>query len=165
MNTQGLNLFIVDDNQIMATQLRNYLENKFGVSLIISTFFTGESALKKIDEHTDIVILDYHLKGENGNDVLVAIKTINPKTEVIMLSSNEDIAIAIESFRNGAADYVIKGRNSLSKIYSVVYNIISYPLRHMVREWGFSRYFAIFILTFSMMGIIVLFIVKYVPFT
>ena len=33
-----------------------------------------------------------------------------------MLSSNEDIVLAIDTFRNGATDYVIKGNGSLKKI-------------------------------------------------
>ncbi|MBC7863698.1 MAG: hypothetical protein IAF38_12035, partial [Bacteroidia bacterium] len=49
MSTQSLNLFIVDDNQLMVTGLRNYLTNKFGEHINISTFYTGESALKKVD--------------------------------------------------------------------------------------------------------------------
>lgn len=162
MNTQGLNLFIVDDNQLMVTGLRNYLDNRFGTNLNISTFNTGESALKKVDEDTSIVILDYYLGDENGNDVLKSIKKINPKTEVIMLSSNEDIGIAIDSFRSGATDYVIKGEKSWRKIISLIQEIIVYPVRVMVREFGINKYIAIFLLTFMVMGIGVYFSLKFI---
>ncbi len=155
MIAQKLNLFIVDDNQLMIAGLRNYLDNRFGTNLNISTFNTGASALEKVDSNTGIVILDYTLEGEkeNGNEILRSIKKINPKTEVIMLSSNEDMGIAIDSFRNGATDYVVKGENSWMKITSLVLNIITYPIRVMVKEFGISKYFAIFILTFSIVGL------------
>jgi DNA-binding NarL/FixJ family response regulator len=153
MSPQGINLFIVDDNVLMVTGLRNFLNSKFGNSIKISTFLNGESAVKKIDANTNIVILDYFLPGENGNDVLVSIKKINPKTEVIMLTSNEDIGIAIDSFRKGATDYVIKGGKSWKKITSLVYNIVTYPVRILVREFGISKYLAIFLLTFVLLGI------------
>ncbi len=153
MKTQTLNLFIVDDNQLMVTGLQHYLENRFGTDLNISSFCTGASALKYVDDTTNIVILDYFLQGENGNEVLKSIKQINPKTEVIMLSNNEDMGIAIVSFRNGATDYVIKGEKSFKKITSLVYKIISYPVRVMIQEFGINKYIAIFTAIFVVMGI------------
>lgn len=157
MNTQALNLFIVDDDPLMATGLQNYLNKRFGIDLTISTFLTGESALKKVNNDTSIVILDYSLKGENGNDVLKSIKKINPKTEVIMLSSNEDIGIAIDSFRKGATAYVIKGEKAWNKISSLVYNMFMYPVKVLVEKWGMSERLAMFMLTFAAMGSIIFF--------
>lgn len=156
MSTQRNTLFIIDDNQLLVADLRIYLENTFGESLVISTFNSGESALQKVDHETSIVILDYHLPGENGNEILKSIKQINPKTEVIMLTSNEDVKTAINAFRNGATDYVIKGVKAEKKIGSLIYNLLTYPVRILTREFGFSKYFAIFILTFLSIGACVL---------
>jgi DNA-binding NarL/FixJ family response regulator len=152
MQTQGINLFIVDDNALAVTSLKHYLQTKFGVSVRISTFRDGESCLKKVDKDTHIVILDYFMEGKNGLETLKLIKDINPNTEVIMLSSNEDISLAIESFRMGAKDYVVKGQGSLKKISKLVNFIITEPVRLLVREFGVSKYVAIFLLTFVVMG-------------
>ena len=51
METQGLNLFIVDDNKLMVTDLKHYLLNKFGGGVKISTFENGESCLEKVDKN------------------------------------------------------------------------------------------------------------------
>jgi DNA-binding NtrC family response regulator len=155
MNTQGMNLFIVDDNKLMVAALRNYLNNRFGKDINISTFHSGECALEKVDKETNMVILDYFLEGENGNDVLMSIKKINPKTEVIMLSSNEDMAIAVESFQKGATDYVIKGEGAWKMVSSSVFKVIIYPVNMMVKEWGVNKYLAMFISTFAVMGTLV----------
>ena len=40
------------------------------------------------------------------------IKTKNPETEVIMISSQEDINIAIQSMKKGAWDYIVKNQNA-----------------------------------------------------
>jgi len=101
------------------------------------------------------VILDYNMEGANGLDVLKTIKSRNPKTEVIMLSGSEDMAVAIDSFRMGAKDYVIKGGNSWNKLTKIVNRIITEPIRIMVREFGVSKYMAIFLLTFVTMGALV----------
>jgi two-component system, NtrC family, response regulator AtoC len=155
METQGLNLFIVDDNKLMVSTLKDYLQNRFGLGIRISTFHDGESCIAKVDKETHIVILDYFMKGKNGLDTLKSIKAINPKTEVIMLSGNEDMALVIDSFRAGANDYVVKGTGAWKKISRVVNHIITAPIRLMVKEFGVSKYFAIFILTFVIMGLVV----------
>lgn len=155
METAKTNLFIVDDNKLMVSTLKQYLQNRFGTMMQISTFSDGESCLAKVDSETQIVILDYNMNGKNGLDILKLIKAINPKTEVIMLSSNEDIGLAIETFRAGAKDYVIKGQGSWKKITSLVNLIITEPIRIMVREFGVSKFTAIFLMTFITMGLAV----------
>ena len=133
METRKTNLFIVDDDKLLATDLKNYLKNKFKVELQISIFNDGESCLKNIDKYTDIIILDYFLGNENGLDVLKAIKATNPKTEVIMLSSNDEMTVSIEMFRAGAKDYIKKGVGSWPSIANVVNSIIIKPTRIIVK--------------------------------
>lgn len=155
METQGMNLFIVDDNKLLVADLKLYLQNRFGTNVNISTFNDGESCLEKVDKDTHIVILDYFLDGKDGLEILKSIKKINEKTEVIMLSSNENLVIAIETLRAGAKDYVIKGQGSWKKITKVVEYIITEPIRLMVREFGVSKFMATFLFTFIAMGGIV----------
>jgi DNA-binding NtrC family response regulator len=163
MDTQGMNLFIVDDNKLMVSGLRQYLHNRFGHNLNISVFYNGESCLEKVNQKTNFVILDYFLDGENGNEILKSIKLINPKTEVIMLSSNEDIGTAIESFRGGAVDYVIKNDMAWKKLIPHVYRAITEPIRRLAKEYGFSKFTAIFLATFILIGAVVLLFFKVNP--
>jgi DNA-binding NarL/FixJ family response regulator len=155
METKKLNLFIVDDNQLVVADLRYYLGNRFGADIEISTFDNGEDCLALVDKDTHIVILDYYMEGKNGVEVLKSIKAINPETNVIMLSGNEDMAVAIESFRAGAKDFVLKGIGARSKVTMLIYQILTAPLRIMTREFGISRYLSIFLLTFATVGIAV----------
>ena len=155
METKEINVFIVDENIIMVNNLKHYLQSRFGSGFNITTFNNGESCLEKMDSNTHIVIMDYSLKGKNGLQILKEIKIINPKTKVIMLSANEDIAVAIELFRSGATDYVVKGKGSLKKISDQIYRILSSPIRILVREFGVSKFMAAFLTTFVTMGIIV----------
>lgn len=163
MVTDVLNLYIVDDNVSMVTALKHYLQKRFGHGLKISTFYSGESCLKKINKDTDIVILDYYLNGKNGLETLKSIKEINPETEVIMLSSNEDVAMAIESFKEGARDYIVKGPSAWKKLAALINNIFTAPIRIIVREFGVSKFTAIFLLTFITMGIVVIVVLKLFP--
>ena len=137
METQGINLQIVDDSKFTVLALKLYLENRFGKILNISTYYDGESCLKNINQQTKIVILDYFMEGKNGLEILKSIKSINPKTEVIMLTNNEDIAIAIETFRAGAKDYVVKGDGSWKKITTLIDKLVAKPIKVIVK--GFSK--------------------------
>ncbi len=156
MKTQETNLFIVDDDKLMVTALEHHLRKKFGNGVRISSFYDGDSCLKKVNKDTDIVILDYYMEGKNGLEVLKSIKSINPKTEVIMLSNNKDMVLAVETFRAGAKDYVIKDNDSWKKITQLINYIVTEPIRIMVREFGISKFMAVFLLTFIAMGIITL---------
>ena len=161
MKTQEYNLFIVDDNKLTLIGLKNHLQLRFGDGITIFTFLTGASALEKVDENTAIVILDYHLENENGNEVLKSIKERNPRTEVIMFTSNEEVGVAIESFRKGANDFVIKGDKAWKRIASSVNNIITYPYRILVKELGVHKFVAAFLITFASLGVVVLAVLHY----
>jgi two-component system OmpR family response regulator len=152
MKTQGMNLFIVDDNKLVVADLRNYLQDKFGVGLRISTFNDGESCLRKVNGETQVVILDYYMRGKNGLETLKSIKKINPNTHVIMLSQNADVALAIETLREGAKDFVIKGQDSWKRITKLVNHMITEPIRLIIREFGVSKYVAIFFFTFAILA-------------
>jgi DNA-binding NarL/FixJ family response regulator len=155
MNADGLNLFIIDDDPFTVSTLRNYLKTKFGEILKITAFDKGENAVRNVDENTDIVILDYYLENEKGTDVLANIKTKNPKTKVIMFSSNEDVGAAIESFQKGASGYVLKNEQSWKKLSIRVNRIVMAPIYLMVRKFSINKYLAIFLMTFVTIGVVV----------
>ncbi len=160
MENQKLNVYIVDDNKMMAGSLRKYLKNRFGDKIDISLYFSGDSAMRMMHEHIHLVILDYYLneKGKaskNGVEVLKGIKDHFPQTEVIMHTSNEDVAVAIESMRVGAKDYVIKGDRSWKRLQQLIERTVTQPIRTLVAEFGVTKFMGIFVLTFFVMGAVV----------
>jgi len=165
METQKLNVYIVDDNKMMAGSLRKYIKNRFDDNVEISLYFSGESCLKMMHDHVDLVILDYYLneKGKtskNGVEILKQIKDSFPGTEVIMHTSNEDVAVAIEAMQSGAKDYVIKGTHSWQKLLQLVERKITQPIRALVAEFGVPKFMGIFLLTFFVMGAVVIWALK-----
>ena len=168
MTNPKLNIFIVDDNKLLVISLKKYLEDRFASSINISTFYDGESCLENINKNTNIVILDYFLDGgnrnaKNGVEILKEIKNNNAQTEVVMLSRNEDVAVAIESYCAGASEYLIKGDNSMDKIISMVNKIITEPIRMMVREFGVPKFLTLFLFVFIGMATFIFWVMKLVP--
>ncbi|MCD7708273.1 MAG: response regulator, partial [Clostridiales bacterium] len=70
-------VLIVDDDSGVLKLLRGYLAERYDVATAIS----GKIALKFLEsKKTDLVLLDYEMPGENGADVLKAIRS-NPATQ------------------------------------------------------------------------------------
>ena len=130
-----INIFIVEDNNVFRMALKADIENTFTKKNIkIHLFETGEACKEIFKEvKPEVVILDYNLNSKfpnaiNGIKVLDWIKKSNPNTNVIMLTSEDDIEIALKSFHHGASDYVVKSETKFKKInYSLfnIFNIIS----------------------------------------
>jgi DNA-binding NarL/FixJ family response regulator len=156
MEEQKQNLYILEENTLSSANLMNFLNKRFDQSLNISIFIDGESLLKKIDAETAIVILDYDLKGEKADKLLLNIKKINSTTEVIILSSDEEIGIAIDAYRKGARNFLVKGKSNLKQIHSIVYRIMYYPVKIIQRFFGFKELLAIFIVEVLYIGVFVL---------
>jgi DNA-binding NarL/FixJ family response regulator len=118
-----INIFIVDDNKLFVLALKSAIETAFkNTTVNISTFNTGEACIGRFMQVVpELVILDYSLNSTrpdaiDGLEVLSKIKKMNFSTSVIMLTSNEQIDIALKSFHHGAADYVVKTASQFKKI-------------------------------------------------
>lgn len=124
-----INIFIVEDNKVYTMALKASIEIAFkDMPVKIHSFETGETCLKKFKNiMPELVILDYNLNSKsinaaNGLQVLDKIKKSNSNTSVIMLTSNENIDIALKSFHHGASDYVVKTNNQFKNINNSISN-------------------------------------------
>jgi two-component system OmpR family response regulator len=120
-------VFLVDDEPIQNEMLKDHISSKFEYKL--KTYSTGEDAIKDMNLKPAIVVLDFHLSAnaanaQNGVEVLKKIKELSPHTEVIMLSGQDKIDVAIDSMKHGAYDYVIKGETAFSRMENLLNNII-----------------------------------------
>uniref|UniRef100_A0A7V4LE47 Response regulator n=1 Tax=Desulfobacca acetoxidans TaxID=60893 RepID=A0A7V4LE47_9BACT len=78
-------ILLVDDDPLIRSLGEEILTHLgFGVT----TAATGAEACQRYQEmgHTPVVILDLHLAGENGADVLERLKLLNPQAQVVVAS-------------------------------------------------------------------------------
>jgi two-component system, OmpR family, response regulator len=116
-------IFIVDDDTMLTEALKDYLTR--GAPHDISIFNTGEECLKHLTENPDVIILDYYLNSvrkdaANGMEILQFIKKHYPGLHVIMLSSQERYAIALQTIQKGAEQYVVKDEDAFAKVASMI---------------------------------------------
>jgi nitrogen regulation protein NR(I) len=98
-------ILVVDDDKSIRYSLKRMLEEKYS----ILTAQNGEEALDRVKEISpDLIIMDIKMPGRNGIDVLKEIKTIDPKSLVIMMTAYGTTETAIEAMKFGAFDYILK---------------------------------------------------------
>jgi two-component system sensor histidine kinase UhpB len=68
-------------------------------------------ALESLDRnHFDAVLLDLTLPDSSGIASLIALHSRHPEMPIVVLTGMRDETLAIESLRNGAQDYIVKGQ-------------------------------------------------------
>ncbi len=155
MARQKRYIFLVDDEPIQNEMLKDYLSERFLYEILI--FDNGEEALQKIHLNPEIIILDYHLsahnpKAKNGVEILKEMKERAPDAQVIMLSGQDKIEVAVDSLKYGAYDYVIKGETAFSRTENIINNLSEL---HRMRAIN-SAYKRTIILLSVSIGIIIL---------
>jgi two-component system OmpR family response regulator len=119
-------IFLIDDENIQNEMLKDYLSDRFDYQFV--TFDNGEEALQKMNQEPYIVILDYHLNAhntdaKNGIQILAEIKETYPKTQVIMVSGQDKIQVAVDCMKYGAYDYIVKGETAFSRMENAINRI------------------------------------------
>ncbi len=115
-------VLIVDDQQEILDSLGAILADE-GHELI--KVRDGQEALHVVQSDSpDVVFLDIWIPGIDGMQTLKAIKRIDPKCSVIMMSGHGTIETAVKAIKLGATDYLEKPLN-LEDVLHLVQTAIS----------------------------------------
>ena len=104
-------ILIVDDNRNILTTVRMLLDPIFHNIITIANPNSIPAKLR--EEHPDVVLLDMNFSSgiNSGNEGLFwlrEIKSISPKTEVVLFTAYADIQLAVTGIKEGAADFIVK---------------------------------------------------------
>lgn len=139
---QKIKLFLVDDDKLYLKLLE--LEFKNEADFDVETFSTGELCIQNISKKPDVIILDYHLNGieknaMNGIDTLDQIKKIDKDIQVIILSSQDKIDVAVNCMHHLAFDYVVKSETSFIRLQKNIENILKMNNMKKQLNWYMER--------------------------
>ena len=143
MNTDNkVKVFLVDDDALHLKTLEiEFLQN---ADFDVETFSTGELCIENLGNNPDIIVLDYHLDGivkgvMNGIETLDKIKNINTNIQVIMLSSQDKIDVAVSCMRHKAFDYVIKSETAFMRLKKIISTIFEQKKLQKELKWYMDR--------------------------
>ncbi|WP_246000413.1 sigma-54-dependent transcriptional regulator [Pontibacter diazotrophicus] len=89
----------------------------------VRAFSSANEFLHSLSEAPDIITLDYHLPGFDGEMILSRILEASPNTYIIVISGQEDISKAVNTIKQGAYDYIVKSEETKERLWSIVEKI------------------------------------------
>lgn len=102
-----LSILIVDDDQNHAETVAACLET-LGADCAV-TLSEAEALQQTGSRYFDVVLTDLMLEKENsGIEILKAVKQQTEETEVIVMTGNDSVEVAVEAMRQGAFNYLLK---------------------------------------------------------
>lgn len=116
-----MKIFIVEDDKFYLELLRYHLE--LNPEYEVFTFNNGLDYLKALRDKPDMVCLDYGLPDFSGDELLKRTKISSKNTEVIIVSGQEDVGIAIQLLKEGAYDYIIKDDDARERLWNTASHI------------------------------------------
>jgi DNA-binding NarL/FixJ family response regulator len=143
MKNKQITLFIVDDDSVLSTLLKNEIKRSFpSENIVIYTFAAGELCESLVDHKPDIAIVDYHLNARykdamNGIEVMDLLKKQCPDTNLILFTREEDVSLAIKAFDHGAHDYVIKNEFMFKRLNVAIVQCLR--LRKIKQEFELQK--------------------------
>jgi len=111
-------IFIVEDDRIYAKTLQTHLSNN--PECYIEVFENGTDFLNNLYRNPDFISLDYGLPDFTGMDLLSKIKEFNPDIPVVMVSSQDEVVVAVELFKSGIFDYIIKDSETKERLWNAI---------------------------------------------
>lgn len=109
MNIDKPHIMLVEDEIHLARGICFNLELE---GCRISHFESGEKALATLEvEHFDLIILDVMLPGMDGFQVCRAVRELDPRVPVLMLTARSEDADRVAGLEHGADDYLTKPFN------------------------------------------------------
>jgi DNA-binding NtrC family response regulator len=118
-NYQQTKIFIAEDDEVYTKLLAYKLS--LNPSFEVKSFTTGKALIAALEENPSVITLDHFLPDMTGLDLLKIIKTRLPETQVILLSGQEEITVAVDYMQSGAYDYITKDAASLDKLWHIVH--------------------------------------------
>jgi len=98
-------LLIVDSDDEMRESMTAALRRDYRVLRAA----TGEAAFQMMQkEDVDLMLLEVHLRGISGFEVLKIVRENYPFVEIIVISKTKELDTAIEAMRHGAYHYISK---------------------------------------------------------
>ncbi len=103
-----IRILLIDDHSLFRSGLRSIMQihDEFK---IVGEAENGLEGIKRAKQlKPDLVLLDLHMPGMNGLEVLRILTEDMPEVQVLMLTVSEDAEDLLQALQNGARGYLLK---------------------------------------------------------
>ncbi len=118
---ESYKIFIVEDDPWYGEILEYHLS--LNPDYLITRFTTGKDCLANMHKLPDLVTIDFSLPDYTGDVLFQKIKQLNDQIPVIVISGQEEIAVAVKLLKMGVTDYIVKDENTKDILWNAVIKV------------------------------------------
>ncbi|KAB7727589.1 response regulator [Rudanella paleaurantiibacter] len=139
MKAEAYTIFIVEDDPWYGEILEYHLS--LNPDHKVARFTTGQECLDNLGVRPDLFVLDFSLPDTTGDKLFGKIRNLMPGIPVIVISSQEDISVAINLLKMGVTDYLVKDDNTKDLLWNSIIRIrenqsLKKEVEHLREELG-----------------------------
>jgi DNA-binding NtrC family response regulator len=136
---EAYHIYIVEDDPWYGEILQYHLS--LNPDYKVTRFETAKECLAKMSAKPDLITLDFSLPDMTGDKLFEKIRAIDPAVPVIIISSQEDIAVAVNLLKMGVSDYLVKDEATKDLLWNSVIRIkenqhLKKEVEHLREELG-----------------------------
>lgn len=136
---EGYKIYIVEDDPWYGEILEYHLS--LNPDYKISRFETAKDMLAKMHFQPDLITMDYSLPDISGDKLYAKLKEQYPNVPVIVISSQEDIKVAVDLLKMGVKDYLVKDDSTKDLLWNSIIRIrenqtLKKEVEHLREELG-----------------------------
>jgi two-component system response regulator HydG len=102
----GGDILLIDDDRTFRTLASLWLRH--GGHRVVEASNSDEALEAVRNRVPDVILLDLHLEGQSGLDVLAPLRRQAPNVPVVMLTADDGLDCVLDATRLGALDYLVK---------------------------------------------------------
>ena len=128
-------IFIIEDSVIYKDLIVGHLKSKKYTN--VKTFTNADDCMKELHLKPDVIVLDYSFGGVSGLDLMRNVKEEHPEIDFIFISGQNDVEVAVQLMKLGAADYVVKNEKAPYRLVTAIERLSTVTKSRKMKQ-GFS---------------------------
>lgn len=119
MRRKVIEVMIVDHHRLMREGLTQLLRREPYIKIRTYAKNGIEAISRAVNYNPDVILLDSHMAGMNGIEVLKRFKDLGVESKVIIMAIDDNKNYLQEAMKNNARGYILKDSNSKSLIKAI----------------------------------------------
>jgi putative two-component system response regulator len=125
VSVPGMSVLLVEDDDDHAVLVTEVLERALEGAVVSRAGSVARAAELSNGSTWSLAVVDHNLSDGLGLQVLDALRASDPTMPIVMLTGQGSEENAIEAFRHGASDYVVKGGGYLDALATRVRGLVT----------------------------------------
>jgi DNA-binding NarL/FixJ family response regulator len=106
-----MRIMLVDDHTVVRAGVRSLIETVSGWTVCAEAADGSEARKLAAESRPDVIVLDVSMPHVGGTEVILQLRRLLPKTEILVLTMHDSERIVAQCLRAGARGYLLKSES------------------------------------------------------